>query len=156
MSYVFAIFAPVLSKKSELVMEKTILAISGKSGLFQLISRGRGMLIVEAVDETKKRMPVGARDRVTALNEVSMYTESDDKPLMEVFENIRKKENGNTVPLDPRKASKEELSAYMAEILPDYDKDRVYTSDIKRLIQWYNILVTNGISDFVPSEETEA
>lgn len=138
-------------------MEKTILAISGRPGLFQLVSQGRGMLIVESIDGTKKRQPVGGRDRVTALNEVSIYTDdNEDTPLLDVFESIRKKENGNPVSFDPRKASKEELFAYMQEVLPNYDHDRVYATDVKKLIQWYNILVTNGITDFVdPKQETE-
>ena len=69
-------------------MQDTILAISGKPGLYKLLSQGRGMLIVEAIDETKKRMPAGARDRVTSLNDVSMYTNDEDKPLMEIFQSI--------------------------------------------------------------------
>lgn len=138
-------------------MEKTILAISGRPGLFQLVSQGRGMLIVESIDGTKKRQPVGGRDRVTALNEVSIYTDdNEDTPLLDVFESIRKKENGNPVSFDPRKASKEELFAYMQEVLPNYDHDRVYATDVKKLIQWYNILVTNGITDFVdPKQEAK-
>lgn len=138
-------------------MEKTILAISGRPGLFQLVSQGRGMLIVESIDGAKRRQPVGGRERVTALNEVSIYTDdNEDTPLLDVFESMRKKENGNTVSFDPRKASKEELFAYMQEVLPNYDHDRVYATDVKKLIQWYNILVTNGITDFAdPKQETK-
>ena len=115
------------------------------------------MLIVESIDGAKRRQPVGGRERVTALNEVSIYTDdNEDTHLLDVFESMRKKENGNTVSFDPRKASKEELFAYMQEVLPNYDHDRVYATDVKKLIQWYNILVTNGITDFAdPKQETK-
>ncbi len=138
-------------------MKDTILAISGKPGLYRLVSQGRNMLIVETIDAEKKRVPASIRDRVTSLNDVSMYTDEEDKPLMEIFESIRVKENGQPVAIDHKKASAAELADFMAAVLPNYDRDRVYTTDIKKLIQWYNILATNGITDFVePEEETAA
>ncbi len=134
-------------------MQDTILAISGKPGLYRLVSQGRGMLIVETVDATKKRVPAGARDRVTSLNDVSMYTNEDDKPLMEIFQAIADKEGAKATAIDYKKASKEELADFMAAVLPDYDRDRVHDSDIRKLIQWYNILVNGGYTQFVEATE---
>ncbi len=134
-------------------MEKTILAITGKPGLYSLVQQGRGMLIVETIDEKKRRFPVGPRDRVTSLNDVSMYTEGDDVSLNSVFHNIKELYQGKTVDIDLKKASKDELADFMAKALPSYDRERVHLSDIKKLIQWYNLLVSNGISDFDPAEE---
>lgn len=135
-------------------MEKTILAITGKPGLYSLVQQGRGMLIVETIDEKKRRFPVGPRDRVTSLNDVSMYTEGDDVSLNSVFHNIKELYQGKTVDIDLKKASKDELANFMAKALPSYDRERVHLSDIKKLIQWYNLLVSNGISDFEPAEES--
>ena len=137
-------------------MQDTILAISGKPGLYRLISQGRGMLIVETVGADKKRLPAGARDRVTSLNDVSMYTNEDDKPLMEIFQSIADKENGQPTSIDYKKASKQELADFMASVLPDYDRDRVHDSDIKKLIHWYNILVNGGYTKFVDESEAAA
>ena len=137
-------------------MEKTVLAIAGKPGLYTLVKQGRGMLIVESIDETRKRIPAAARDRVTSLNDVSMYTTGEDVPLMSVFDAIKTKYNAAPVDIDVKKATAKELSAFMGEVLPDYDRDRVYLTDIKKLIQWYNILATNGMTDFVAHEEEPA
>ena len=139
-------------------MKETILSISGKPGLFRLLAQGNGNLILETLDETKKRVPAGNRDRVTSLRDVSMYTLDEDMPLMQVFENMKQKENGAKVALDPRKASKEELFAYLEEVLPNCDTERIYPSDVKKLIQWYNILVEAGYTDFAEeeAEETES
>lgn len=137
-------------------MEKTVLAIAGKPGLYTLVKQGRGMLIVESIDETRKRIPAAARDRVTSLNDVSMYTTGEEVPLMSVFDAIKTKYNAAPVDIDVKKATAEELSAFMGEVLPDYDRDRVYLTDIKKLIQWYNILATNGMTDFVAHEEEPA
>ena len=136
-------------------MQDTILSISGKPGLFKLISQGRAMLIVEAIDATKKRFPAGARDRVTSLNDVTMYTESEDKPLMDIFQAISEKENGQPVSLDYKKADKAGLADFMASVVPDYDRDRVHDSDIRKRIQWYNILVNGGYTTFA-TDEAEA
>lgn len=134
-------------------MKDTILSIAGKPGLYRLVSQGRGMLIVEALDASKKRIPAGARDRVTSLNDVSMYTNEEDKPLMEIFETIKQNENGAPVSLDLKKASAQDLADFMSKALPDYDRDRVYNGDIKKLIQWYNILINNGYTEFVTAKE---
>ena len=124
-----------------------------KNERYRLVSQGHNMLIVETIDANKKRIPAGVRDRVTSLNDVSMYTDEDDKPLMEIFENIKNKENGQAVALDYKKASAAELADFMAAVLPNYDRDRVYNTDIKKLIQWYNILINNGYTTFVEEEE---
>ena len=137
-------------------MKETILSISGRPGLFRLVSSGRGNLIVETIDDAKKRLPAGARDRVTSLNDVSMYTDDDDAPLMDVFQNIANANDGKAVDINVKTASSKELADFMATALPNYDRDRVHMSDIKKLIQWYNILVNNGFTDFAVKEEEEA
>lgn len=134
-------------------MKETILSISGRPGLFRLVSSGRGNLIVETIDDAKKRLPAGARDRVTSLNDVSMYTDDDDAPLMDVFQNIANANDGKAVDINIKTASSKELADFMATALPNYDRDRVHQSDIKKLIQWYNILVNNGYTDFAVKEE---
>ena len=127
-------------------MLKTVLAISGKPGLYKLISQAKNMLIVEAVSADKKRMPIYASDKVISLGDIAMYTDADEVPLAEVLEAVKAKENGNVASLDYKKASVEELHAFMAEVLPNYDRDRVHNGDIKKLIQWYNLLISNGIT----------
>lgn len=134
-------------------MLKTILAISGKPGLYKLISQGKNMLIVESVSPDKKRLPIYASDKVISLGDIAMYTDADEVPLSEVLESVKTKEGGNKTSLDYKKASAEELGEFMAEVLPNYDRDRVHLSDIKKLIQWYNLLVSNGITEFVEKAE---
>lgn len=136
-------------------MEQNILAISGKPGLYLLVARGNGTIIVESIDEQKKRFNVGARDRITSLNDVSIYTEDEDVRLMDVFEAMKAHEDGKPVDMNVKKASKDELSAYVGEVLPNYDRDRVYPNDMKKLISWYNILINNGYTDFADPEEEE-
>lgn len=135
-------------------MEQTILSISGKPGLYKLVSRGKMNLIVETLDETHKRLPVFATDRVTSLNDIAMYTEADDVPLTKILQHLSDKEGGKMSTLNFKKCSSKELRDYFATVLPDFDRDRVHDSDIKKLIQWYNILVSNGISKFEDKEET--
>ena len=106
-------------------MLKTILAISGKPGLYKLISQAKNMLIVETVSADKKRVPVYASDKVISLGDIAMYTDAEEVALGEVLESVKKKENGNVTSLDYKKASAEELHAFMAEVLPNYDRDRV-------------------------------
>lgn len=138
-------------------MLKTILAISGKPGLYKLISQAKNMLIVESVSPDKKRMPIYASDKVISLGDIAMYTDDDEVPLANVLEAVKQKENGAVAALDYKKASAEELHAFMAEVLPEYDRDRVHTSDIKKLIQWYNLLIANGETEFVkPAAEESA
>ena len=137
-------------------MLETILAISGKPGLYKLISRGNRSLIIETIDTQKKRMPAFATDKIISLADIAMYTDEKEVPLREVLNSIKKKEGGKATQIDYRKASKEELYAYLAEVLPNCDRDRIYPSDIKKLVQWYNILIENGLDDFDETlKETE-
>lgn len=129
-------------------MENTILTISGKPGLYKLVSRGKMNLIVEALDETHKRMPVFATDKITSLTDIAMFSETEDVPLTKILATIRDKEESKEVTLNYKKCSSKELRDYFAQILPDFDRDRVHDSDIKKLLQWYNILVKNNITDF--------
>lgn len=129
-------------------MLQTILAISGKPGLYKLVSRAKNSLIVEILDETHRRIPAFASDRITSLADIAMYTEGDDVPLAKVLESLKKLEEGKPASIDFKKAKGDELRDYFAKVLPDFDRERVHNSDIKKLIQWYNILVANGITDF--------
>jgi len=129
-------------------MLQTILSIAGKPGLYKLVSRGQNNLIVEAIDETHRRIPAFATDRVTSLADIAMYTDSDDIPLKDVLNSLKKLEDGKEASLSYKKASSKELREYFSKVLPNFDRDRVHDSDIKKLIQWYNILIKNGISDF--------
>ena len=129
-------------------MKQTILAISGKPGLYKLVSRAKNSLIVEALDDTHKRMPAFGTDRITSLADIAMFTETEDVPLMKVLAAIRDLESGKESSVDFRKATPKELHDYFTKVLPEWDRERVHTSDIKKLITWYNILVENGITDF--------
>lgn len=129
-------------------MLETILAISGKPGLYRLVSRGNRNLIVETLDEAKKRMPAFAADKVISLADIAMYTDNGEVPLRKVLDSMKKKEGGQESAFNYKKATTDELYAYFAEILPDYDRDRVYPSDIKKLISWYNLLVKAGVTEF--------
>ncbi len=136
-------------------MLKNILSITGKSGLFKLISRGNNMLIVESLLDGK-RMPTYARDKIVSLADISMFTEGDDVPLWQVLENVKKHEDGELSALDPKTADKKALCDYMTIVLPDWDQERVYPSDIRKLVQWYNILINANITDFEPEKEEVA
>lgn len=136
-------------------MLKTILAISGKPGLYKLVSRGNRSLIVETVDAKKHRMPVFGTDKVISLADIAMYTDDEEVPLSNVLNNMKNHEEGKVSAFDYKKASKEQLAEYLAIVLPNFDRDRVFPSDIKKLIQWYNILIENGINEFVTEEATE-
>ena len=135
-------------------MKETILAIAGKPGLYKLVSRGKNNLIVEALDATHRRQPAFATDRITSLNDIAMFTETDDVPLMDVLDNMKKLEEGKKASINEKKASGQELQDYFTKVLPEWDRDRVQNSHIKKLITWYNILIENGITDF--KDETEA
>jgi hypothetical protein len=139
-------------------MLKTVLAISGKPGLFKYISRGKNMLIVETLDAEKKRQPAYATDRVVSLSDISIYTDDDKEvPLANVFQNIQKEYDGKAVDLHPKKASQDEILTFFKKALPNYDTDRVRVSDMRKVLSWYNILVEQGMTDFeVKEEEAEA
>ena len=137
-------------------MLKTILSISGKPGLYKLISQGKNMLIVETIDATKKRFPAYGNEKIISLADIAMYTNDSEVPLRDVLRSIKEKENPAIASIDVKKATSEQLREYLAEVLPDFDRDRVYTNDIKKLILWYNILVSNGITDFGEETAVEA
>ena len=131
-------------------MLKEILAITGKPGLYKIISHNGKTLIVEEL-ATGKRFPVSARDRVVSLGDIAMYTDSEDKPLDEILETIYVKEKG--APLDIKgiiagKGLKEKFEEYV----PDFDKERVHDSDIKKLFTWYNLLIGKGYTKFKEEE----
>ena len=128
-----------------------ILTISGKPGLFQLQSRTRsGFLALSLVDG--KRISVGLRSNVSLLSEIAIYTLDEEKPLEDVFRAITEKENGAKTTIS-HKAPNEELEEYFFSVVPNYDEDRVYPSDIKKIIQWYNILIDKGLLE--DEENTE-
>ena len=129
-------------------MKQTILAISGKPGLYKLVSRANNSLIVEALDETHKRMPAFGTDRITSLADIAMFTETEDVPLMKVLASMRDLEKGKESSVNFKKATPQELHEYFSKILPEWDQDRVQNSHIKKLIQWYNILIKACITDF--------
>ena len=129
-------------------MQQTILAIAGKPGLYKLISRGKNNLIVEALDATHRRQPAFGSDRITSLADIAMFTETEDIALYKVFNAVKELEQGKPVSIDYRKASGKELQDYFTKVLPEWDRDRVKNSHIQKLIQWYNILIEAGITNF--------
>lgn len=134
-------------------MLEGILSISGKSGLFKLVSQGRNAIIVESLADGK-RMPVSGSARVSALQEISMYTVDGDVKLSHVMANIFKLQEGKEC--IPATSTNEELKAFMAKALPEWDADRIYVSDIKKLVTWYNILLAHGlVSDKEEEEDGE-
>ena len=134
-------------------MLKTILSISGRPGLFKLVKQGKNMLIVESL-MTGKRTPAYAHDKVISLGDIAIYTTEEDIPLNDVFEAIRVKNEGKQVDVKAF-GGDNEIRAYFAEILPDFDDERVYTNDIKKVFSWYNQLVGAGFDSF-KSEEPES
>ena len=130
-------------------MLKGILAVSGQSGLFKMISQAKNSIIVESLVDGK-RMPAYATSRISALEDISIFTEEADVKLVDVFKSIFEKENGGKS--ISHKVSANELKSYFAEVLPDYDRDRVYVSDIKKVIMWYNLLVDKDIFKFGEEE----
>ena len=134
-----------------------ILTISGKPGLYQLQSRTRsGFLALSLLDQ--KRISIGLRNNVSLLSEIAIYTLEGEKPLEEVFKAIKEKENGQKTAVS-HKATEDELEAYFFSVIPNYDEDKVDPSDIKKIIQWYNILIDKGFLEEeapVASQEAEA
>lgn len=129
-----------------------VMSISGKPGLYELKAQSRGGFIAESMLDGKK-ISVNLRHNVSLLSEIAIYTYTEEVPLRDIFEKIKEKENGEKA-ID-HKESKQKLEAYFSEILPDYDVDRVYVSDIKKIIQWYNLLIEKGVTDFTKAEPEE-
>ena len=128
-----------------------IIAVGGKPGLFKLLTKTKSGFVAESLTDGK-RLTVNLRNQVSVLSEISVFTLEEEKPLTEVFELLRQKENGNTSSIS-HKADKLALEEYFFEVLPNYDEDRVYPSDIKKIIRWYNILVDHKLLEI--SEDPE-
>lgn len=131
---------------------KGILAITGKPGLYKLISQTKTGALVESLVD-KKRMTAFAHERISSLKDITMFGNEEDKPLIDIFQNIYKIEDGKEC--ISHKSSEKELKDYMEKVFPDYDKDRVHLSDMKKLFSWYNILLTNNLIDLEQPEQAK-
>jgi len=132
---------------------KDFIAISGQPGLYKLVSQGKSILIAENL-ETGQRIPVHASSHVSSMEEITVFTETEDKPLKEVFFEIYQKEDGKTV-LDPKKSTDDQIREYFASVLPTYDRNKVYVSDMKKIFLWYNILIISGKIDWTMPDPAE-
>lgn len=130
-------------------MLKGILAISGEPGLYKLVSQIKNGIIVESI-ETKKRLPTYATNKISSLEDIAIYTENDEVSLKDIFLKIKAKANGGEALAN--KVSNQEIKNYFKEVLPGYDEDRVYVSDMKKVFRWYNILVKENILEEVKNE----
>lgn len=134
-------------------MLRRILSISGKPGLFRLVSQGKNMLIVESLT-TGKRGPVYAHDKVVSLGDISIYTTEEETPLADVFEKIKELNDGK--PVDVKAIGDDaKIRAYFKTVLPEFDEERVYTNDIKKVFSWYNQLIAAGVDKFKEDEIKE-
>ncbi len=131
-------------------MLRLIVSIAGKPGLFKIVTQGKNVLLVEDVT-SGKRFPAHSRDKIISLGDISMYTDSGDKPLGEILDLVYSHEDGKTIDIKQIQAKKA-FKELFGEILPDFDRDRVYDSDIKKLFSWYNILVGAGFTSFTKDE----
>lgn len=134
-------------------MLKKILSISGRPGLYKLISYGKNMLLVEGLTDGH-RFPVHSRERVMSLGDISIFTTSEDLPLSQVFENVGKKFENKAIDTKAY-STPDQLHEFMKSVLENWDEERVHNSDIKKIISWYNILVNAGITDFTAKDEEE-
>ncbi len=135
-------------------MITNILSIAGKPGLYKLVSRGRNMLIVESLS-TGKRTPAYSHDKVMSLADIAIYTTGEDRPLARVLELV--KEKAAAQPVDIKAIGDDAaLREYFAGVMPDFDRERVYTTDIRKLLTWYNALLAAGITEFADKPEAEA
>ena len=131
-----------------------IISIAGKPGLFKLIAQTRAGFVAESLVDNK-RLSVSIQQNVSVLNEIAIYTLTEEVPLKQVFLKIKEKENGKPTRVGPKEA-KDKLEEYFFDVLPDYDEDRVYTSDIKKVIQWYNLLQKHDLlGSLVDSEDSK-
>jgi len=131
-----------------------ILSISGKPGLYRLIGESKSNLIVESLIDGK-RSPAFSHERISTLKEISIYTEEEDVSLEEVFKKIKELHDGKPV-LNPKTASSNEIKALFEKILPNYDREAVYVSDMKKVFGWYNFLLEKELLDFTDEEEQES
>ncbi len=132
-------------------MLKEIVSISGKGGLYKVIAQSAKGIIVESFED-KKRMMVEQHYQVSALSDIAVFTDTEEKPLQDVFKNIYELENGQPTKIT-HKSSGDELKNYFAKVLPNYDQNRVYVSDIKKVVKWYNILQENNVLKFDKAED---
>lgn len=130
-----------------------ILAIGGKPGLYKMIAQSRTGLIVESLTENK-RFPVSQTGNVSALKDIAIYTYGEEVPLPQVYGKVAEKEKGGKT-VNPKEVSAKEMEAYMEEVLPDYDRERVYTSDLKKLFNWYNLLHDAGLVTLAEQKEVK-
>ena len=128
-----------------------ILAISGKPGLYEIVTQTRTGAVVESLLD-KKRLTVGAHSNISILSEIAIYTLTQEVPLKDVLRKVKDKENGRPTSIS-HKDGKDVLEEYFFEVLPDYDEDRVYASDIKKVVQWYNLLQKNDLLNSLESED---
>lgn len=134
-------------------MIKTILSISGRPGLFKLVNQGKNMLIVESL-LNGKRTPAYAHDKVISLGDIAIYTYNEEVALADVFESIKEKNEGKKVDVKAL-GNEAQIREYFATILPEFDDERVYTNDIKKVFSWYNMLIDAGFETFKATEEAE-
>jgi len=132
---------------------KKIVAISGYPEVFKIVKEARKGLIVESL-QTGKRMQAFLSYKMSSLEDIAIFTQDGDIPLKDVFRRIWEKENGGKAP-DPKAVSLDEVKAYFEQILPEYDRDRVYASDMKKVLRWYNLLLDKGLIDFNQQEQKE-
>lgn len=132
-------------------MLRKIISITGKPGLFKILSQGKGNLIVEELG-TGRRFPAGARDRIVSLGDIAMYTEAGDTPLGGILDKVYAANEGKAIDVKTTAAAKNGLKDAFAAIVEDFDRVRVHDSDIKKLFTWYNILIANGITEFSEKE----
>ncbi|MBQ6237035.1 MAG: DUF5606 domain-containing protein [Bacteroidales bacterium] len=133
-----------------------ILVVSGKPDIYELVSQTKSGAIVESLAD-KRRCPVFKSDRISSLSEISIFTTDEEKPLLEVFQNIFRKEEGKSIAFDIKKTSNADLFAYFKEVLPNYDTEHVHASDVKKVLLWYNLLNNAGKVDLEdPNKEANA
>lgn len=132
-------------------MLREIISITGKPGLFRMLGHGNRRIIVEDI-ATGRRFPALERDKIISLGDIAMYTRGEDKPLNEILDLVYAHQEGKEVDM---KADAAALRGLFAEILPDYDEDRVHDSDIKKLFSWYNLLVKSGMTRFTEEKSTD-
>ncbi|MGB3617895.1 MAG: DUF5606 domain-containing protein [Catalinimonas sp.] len=134
-----------------------IAAVAGKPGLFRVLKPTRTGVVLEPLDGTGGRFAAGASSRVSVLKEISIYVTDEDgsEPLEAVMDKLYAQQAGGRVDIAPQKAPEAELRDFMSELLPNYDASRVYASDIKKLITWYNLIVTHEPDAFKKPEEVD-
>lgn len=130
-----------------------IISMSGMPGLYKVIAQSKNGVIVESLID-KKRFPAFASNRISTLEDISIYTTGDDMPLKEVYKKIYEKENGGPC-IDPKASDEKALRAYLESAIPEYDKERVHISDLRKLFSWYNILQKAGLLSAAEPEEKE-